>query len=246
MSSKMLSAKSGDTDAVTRLAVLIDAENVSDRYTQYIFEELAGYADLITYKRIYGDWTTGRLNSWKKVLLDYSITPIQQYSYTMGKNSTDSALIIDAMDILYNGDVDSFCIVSSDSDFTRLAARLREAGKCVIGMGEKKTPKPFISACQIFRYLEIISREEQSVENSESDLNDIADEVQRIVDEFSDDSGWVFLGSVGNQLEKKLPDFDVRNYGFSKLTALIKATKRFRIESRQSGDAAPLTYIGNK
>jgi len=139
-----------------KIAVLIDADNVSDKYIKYIFDEISNHGTP-TFKRIYGDWTTPQLASWKKVLLNYSITPIQQYSYTTGKNSTDSALIIDAMDILYSDNVDGFCIVSSDSDFTRLAARLREDGMYVIGMGEKKTPTPFIAACEKFKYLEVLA-----------------------------------------------------------------------------------------
>ncbi len=139
-----------------KIAVLIDADNVSDKYIKYIFNEITNHG-IPTYKRIYGDWTKPQLSSWKNVLLNYSITPIQQYSYTTGRNSTDAALIIDAMDILYSDNVDGFCIVSSDSDFTRLAARLREAGMYVVGMGEKKTPMPFISACEIFKYLEVLA-----------------------------------------------------------------------------------------
>ncbi len=147
-----------------KIAVLIDAENVSEKYIKYIFDEVSNHG-IPTYKRIYGDWTNPQLAPWKGVLLDYSISPIQQYSYITGKNSTDSALIIDAMDILYSNNVDGFCIVSSDSDFTRLAARLREAGMYVIGMGEKKTPKAFISACEKFKYLEVlVSMASQSTE----------------------------------------------------------------------------------
>ena len=143
------------SDIEKRIAVLIDAENISSKYIKPILDELSKYG-APTYKRIYGDWTRPEMTSWKSVLLTWSITPVQQYNYTSGKNSTDSSLIIDAMDILYTGHVDSFCIVSSDSDFTRLAARLREAGMHVIGMGEKKTPQPFISACEVFKYLEVL------------------------------------------------------------------------------------------
>ena len=142
-------------DKDRRFAVLIDADNVSDKYIRLILDELSNDGT-ITYKRIYGDWTRPALGSWKSVLLDYSISPIQQYGYTTGKNATDSAMIIDAMDILYTGNVEGFCIVSSDSDFTRLASRLREAGKFVIGMGEKKTPAPFVAACNRFTYLEVL------------------------------------------------------------------------------------------
>ena len=139
-----------------KIAVLIDADNVSDKYIKYIFDEISNHGTP-TYKRIYGDWTKPQLAPWKTVLLNYSITPIQQYSYTTGKNATDAALIIDAMDILYSNNVDGFCIVSSDSDFTKLAARLRESGMYVIGMGEKKTPSPFIAACEKFKYLEVLA-----------------------------------------------------------------------------------------
>ena len=144
-----------------KIAVLIDADNVSDKYIKYIFDEISNLG-MPTFKRIYGDWTKPQLGSWKTVLLNYSITPIQQYSYTTGKNATDAALIIDAMDILYSNNVDGFCIVSSDSDFTRLATRLREAGMYVVGMGEKKTPTPFISACEKFKYLEVLAADPDS------------------------------------------------------------------------------------
>ena len=145
-----------------RFALLIDAENVSGKYIKRILDELSNEG-VITYKRIYGDWTSKGMNSWKDILLDHSITPIQQYSYTTGKNATDSAMIIDAMDILYAGNVEGFCLVSSDSDFTRLASRLREAGKIVVGMGEKKTPSPFIAACNKFKYLEVLQQEGEDV-----------------------------------------------------------------------------------
>lgn len=230
-----------------RMAVLIDADNVSEKYISFIFEELSNFPEKVTVKRIYGDWTSPRLAKWKGILLDYSITPVQQYAYTTGKNSTDSALIIDAMDILYTGDVTAFCIVSSDSDFTRLASRLRESGMFVIGMGERKTPKPFISACETFKYLEIISKEEPALTSNGSELARLAVTVRKYIDENSDDAGFVYLSKVGNYLKKILPDFDVRNYGFRTLTPLIAATGKFFIESRSSGDnTAPLTYIRNK
>ena len=153
-------------DNELRIAILIDADNVSDKYIKIIVDEVANIG-IATYKRIYGDWTSARLSSWKKVLLEDSIIPIQQYSYTTGKNATDSAMIIDAMDILYSGNVDGYCIVSSDSDFTRLAARLRESGMLVLGMGEEKTPKPFISACNQFKYLDLLYRNQQEEEKKE-------------------------------------------------------------------------------
>ncbi len=238
-----------------RMAVLIDAENVSGRYLNYIFEELTNYNVKITNKRIYGDWTNPQLSSWKKALLAYSIMPVQQYSYTTGKNSTDSALIIDAMDILYSKSVDAFCIISSDSDFTRLAARLREAGMYVMGMGERKTPKPFIAACENFKYLEVISESiepepehnTQPPEEKKAEFDEIIDIIERIALENSDEDGFVFLGKLGNVLQKKLPDFDVRNYGYRKLTQLIRASSRFTVQPRSQGkDLAPLTYIAPK
>ena len=161
-----------------RFAVLIDAENVSEKYIKYIFDELAR-SGTITYKRIYGDWTRPELSSWKKILLDYSITPIQQYGYTTGKNATDSAMIIDAMDILYDDNVEGFCIVSSDSDFTRLATRLREAGKYVVGMGEKKTPAHFIASCNQFKYLEILGQEENN--NKQKDMEDSITPLEKVI-----------------------------------------------------------------
>ncbi|HNZ41633.1 MAG TPA: NYN domain-containing protein, partial [Clostridia bacterium] len=218
-----------------RFAVLIDAENVSEKYIKYIFDELAK-SGTITYKRIYGDWTRPELSSWKKILLDYSITPIQQYGYTTGKNATDSAMIIDAMDILYDDNVEGFCIVSSDSDFTRLATRLREAGKYVVGMGEKKTPAPFIASCNQFKYLEILGQEENNnkqkdMEDSITPLEKVIKAIETIADDISDDDGWSPLSDVGNILSKMFPDFDVRNYGFSKLTPFVSSLKKFDIKS---------------
>ncbi len=231
-----------------RMAVLIDADNVSDSYIKYIFEELSNYPYTVTYKRIYGDWTSGRLGGWKNVLLEYSITPVQQYSYTTGKNATDSAMIIDAMDILYSGDVDAFCVVSSDSDFTRLAARLRESGMYVLGMGERKTPKPFITACEAFKYLEVLCPGPvQKQPDGAADLREVTAAIKRIIEENEDESGWMYLGLAGNMLQKKMPDFDVRNYGYRKLSQLLKAAKQFKVESRPSSDGeAPLVYIANR
>lgn len=228
-----------------RIAVLIDADNVSDKYIKAILDEISNHGTP-TYKRIYGDWTKPQLASWKSVLLTNSITPIQQYSYTTGKNATDAALIIDAMDILYSGNVEAFCIVSSDSDFTRLAARLRESGMFVIGMGEKKTPTPFISACEIFKYLEVLSppappaKEETASTNGKAAPKDgmasreqIIEALKVIITESSDEDGWAYLGQVGKVLNKRYPDFDTRNYGYSKLTPFVKSLKQFRMESRE-------------
>ena len=220
-----------------RFAVLIDADNVSERYIKFILDEISNDG-VTTYKRIYGDWTSPTLTSWKKVLLDYSITPIQQYSYTTGKNSTDSAMIIDAMDILYTDSVEGFCIVSSDSDVTRLASRLREAGKCVVGMGEKKTPSAFMAACNKFKYLEVLAKkiqedpeqaEQPIVQAETTSLPVVREAVLTIVREISDDDGWAMLGEVGNTLLKRFPDFDVRNYGFSKLTPFVKSLGKFEV-----------------
>ena len=322
-----------DTDL--KFAILIDADNVSEKYIKIVLEEVAN-SGVATYKRIYGDWTSPRLASWKSCLLDNSITPMQQYSYTFGKNATDSAMIIDAMDILYSGTVDGFAIVSSDSDFTRLVARLRESGMVVIGMGEQKTPRPFIAACNQFKYLDLLyaaRKAEEEIGDEEDDadeaprrrrrgrrggrkavrakgepaadpvegidadsvedgseqgedaasrprrrpgdrgvgisgapdagseLSDAADHVvlevdeeddvdeqeselafgemskadrrrhmrmireaiNAIIDKFSDEDGWVSLGKLGDQLSKRLPDFDVRNYGFKKLRPFLKS-----------------------
>ncbi len=234
-------------EAERRIAVLIDAENVSPKYLKNIMDEIANHG-IPTYKRIYGDWTTPQLGSWKASLLENSITPIQQYSYTVGKNATDSALIIDAMDILYSGSVDGFCIVSSDSDFTRLAARLREAGMFVLGMGEKKTPRPFIAACEKFRYFESLtltheaekSTARQEVEESRDsglfDRQELANSIRSIVTEISDEDGWAFMGDVGNVLSKRYPDFDTRNYGYSKLTPLVSSLEKFEIMSRKTSN----------
>lgn len=231
-----------------RIAILIDADNVSDKYIKIIVDEVANIG-VATYKRIYGDWTSARLSSWKNVLLENSIIPIQQYSYTTGKSATDSAMIIDAMDILYSENVDGYCLVSSDSDFTRLAARLRESGMLVLGMGEEKTPKPFISACNQFKYLDLLYHNQQEEEKKEAmatageakksgnssnkqntsgtrknkDLKRVRKAINAIIEKFSDEEGWLSSGQLGDQLGKRLPDFDVRNYGYSKLTPFIKS-----------------------
>ena len=244
-----------------KIAVLIDADNVSAKYIKYIFDEISNHGTP-TYKRIYGDWTKPELASWKPVLLNYSITPIQQYSYTTGKNATDAALIIDAMDILYSKNVDGFCLVSSDSDFTKLAARLREAGMYVIGMGEKKTPKPFIAACEKFKYLEVLeaiptdpgrSNTDKKVENKKAlkgdmaDIEELLDTIRIIVADISDEDGWAFLGEVGKRISKRYPDFDTRNYGYEKLSPLIASLNQFEIQKRNTYKSnSILYYIKNK
>jgi len=245
-----------------RLAVLIDADNVPYANVKAMLAEIARYGTP-TIKRIYGDWTQPTLSGWKKVLLENAVTPIQQYSYTTGKNSTDSAMIIDAMDILYTNRVDGFCLVSSDCDFTRLATRLREAGKLVIGIGEQKTPTPFISACDRFIYLEILSDDKKKKQRSmkargsqpaleepgigmpaaavRQKGNRLPQEVSEMiivsVNDLADENGWAFLGDVGNLLLKKQPSFDSRNYGYQKLSQLIQAMDHFEIEPRDTANA---------
>lgn len=259
-----------------RLAVLIDADNIPRRSIKGIMEELTLYGTP-TIKRIYGDWTSQQLGGMKKLLLECALTPIQQYGYTTGKNSTDSAMIIDAMDILYTDNVDGFCLVSSDSDFTRLATRLREAGKTVIGIGEKKTPMPFIVACDKFIYVEVIKSRAEAAQESEKPKQkqkpeqkaqakkqetkpqpkaepkpepepepEVKTEVKKAVPDsvvqliadsiaaIADEEGYAFLGELGNLLLKKQPDFDSRNFGYSKLTNLLKSLPRFEVNIRQT------------
>jgi len=244
-----------------RLAVLIDADNVPYANVKEMLNEIAKYGNP-TIKRIYADWTKPTVSGWKNILLENAITPIQQYSYTTGKNSSDSALIIDAMDLLYSKKVDGFCIVSSDSDFTRLATRLREAAMFVIGIGEKKTPQPFITACDKFIYIEILKREQensptekhkkqQSTKNVNPSLSQIDKYLIQLIkdsiDEVSDDNGWAFLGTLGNYIIKKKTDFDPRNYGFMKLYPLIKKIGEFDIEEKETGENnIKHIYVKNK
>lgn len=236
------------------LAVLIDGDNIPSAYVKEMMEEIAKYGNP-TIKRIYGDWTNPRLGKWKNILLENAITPIQQYGYTQGKNATDSAMIIDAMDILYTGKVNGFCIVSSDSDFTRLATRLREAGMQVYGIGEKKTPNPFIVACDKFIYLEILKKPEITSSTDAKDTPSSKSAVDKItpkdlrfmaatIDDVSDDDGWAFLGDVGSLMQKKQPNFDSRNYGFQKLTPLLSSLPHFEIERREdSKGRKKLVYV---
>ncbi|MFI5138662.1 MAG: NYN domain-containing protein [Sphingobacteriales bacterium] len=234
-----------------RLAVLIDADNVPYANVKQMFEEIAKYGTP-TFKRIYADWTKPTVSGWKNVLLQNAITPVQQYSYSTGKNSSDSAMIIDAMDILYSGKVDGFCIVSSDSDFTRLAIRLREAGMKVIGIGEKKTLIPFITACDKFIYIEILKEEEPATEEEKkirpskkqgakktNPINKIDQELVKLlkdsIADIADENGWAHLGNLGSQILKKKPDFDSRNYGFPKMLPLIKSLNKFIFDERESG-----------
>ena len=247
-----------------RLAVLIDADNVPYSNIKEMLEEISKYGTP-TFKRIYADWTKPTVSGWKGVLLESAITPVQQYSYTSGKNATDSAMIIDAMDILYSGRVDGFCIVSSDSDFTRLAIRLREAGMKVFGIGEKKTPVPFISACDKFIYIEILKSEDTPVKEPKKtsrkggvrkvaktvepevvpvkteikpidDVNtDLVKLIEDSINDLADEEGWTFLGDLGNLILKRQPDFDPRNFGFKKLVPLIKSMEKFEIDERSTG-----------
>ena len=278
-----------------RFAVLIDADNVSVKYIKIILDEISKDG-IATYKRIYGDWTNPSLISWKSTLLDNSIIPMQQYSYTTGKNSTDSAMIIDAMDILYSGRVEGFCLVSSDSDFTRLAARLRESGMTVIGMGESKTPNSFIAACNKFKYLDILSaadeaeaeeaapkaeptkkpaaqpkktaqkaaakkpkeepkaekepkpaepkkQQEKAIEEPRTSLRTIRRALRTIVRENSDEDNWIMVSQVGNLLDKRYTDFDVRNFGFSKLTPFLESLDMFEIKDMKKDSSSPQKYV---
>ena len=229
-----------------RFAVLIDADNVSPKYIKYILDEVSDIG-IATYKRIYGDWTDNEKRGWKNVLLDWSVNPIQQYSYTTGKNATDSAMIIDAMDILYSGNVDGFCLVSSDSDFTKLAQRLREAGMFVMGIGEQKTPKPFRAACDTFKLLEIISSEDapvtiqasrakngaqaaakapvdsiEEIQKTITSTEEIQKAILKLLIENNSQNQPILLAKVGNFLTKRFSDFDVRNYGYSKLSTFLE------------------------
>ncbi|PWH87074.1 NYN domain-containing protein [Brumimicrobium oceani] len=232
----------------SNLAVLIDGDNIPSRYIKEMMEEIAKYGTP-SIKRIYGDWTKPHLSKWKSILLENAIQPIQQYGYTQGKNATDSAMIIDAMDILYGGKTDGFCIVSSDSDFTRLATRLRESSQYVIGIGEKKTPEPFIVACDKFIYLEILKADEvdekddkkgkgKSKSKTKKTVQNITPTVTRLIRQTiydcADDDGWAFLGDVGSLINKKQPNFDPRNFGFYKLTPLINSIGTIEVEERQA------------
>ena len=284
-----------------RFAVLIDSDNVSEKYLSIILDETANYG-VATYKRIYGDWTSSRMTSWKGALLDNSITPIQQYSYTTGKNATDSAMIIDAMDILYSRTVDGFVLVSSDSDFTRLAARLREAGMRVIGMGETKTPQPFISACNQFKYLDMLYEKKQNEIESDADtdetedaadaadvtaaaaaagktqkgaksarggkqaaktvrkmaakstknlssaekreidkkrqkdLNRVRRTINQIMEQYSDEDNWIKSGRLAGELQKRIPEFDVRNFGFNKFSSFVKSLGTYEWDEEEGAN----------
>ena len=223
-----------DQTGATR-AILIDADNANPAIVKGLIDEVAKFGRA-TVRRIYGDWTTPNLGSWKSVLLEHSIQPIQQFAYTKGKNATDSTMIIDAMDLLYADNVEGFCLVSSDSDFTRLASRLKESGKVVYGFGEKKTPQPFVAACDRFIYTEVFTRVEGQQAPKRRATAELGRDAQFLelvggaIDDASDESGWARLGAVGSILTKKKPDFDSRNYGYSKLSDLIDASQRFEVQ----------------
>ena len=236
-----------------KLAVLIDGDNIPSRYVKDMMEEITKYGTP-TVKRIYGDWTKPHLTKWKALLLENAINPIQQYSYTTGKNATDSAMIIDAMDILYSEKVDGFCLVSSDSDFTKLATRIREAGLVVYGIGERKTPEPFMVACDKFIYLEVLAQSaspSKGKAGSQQKVDKVTPKMMRLlkttVSAAADEDGWAFLGDVGSMILKKQPNFDPRNYGFDKLTPFFESLKDFEIELRdQPNTRHKLIYVRNK
>ena len=231
-----------------RIAVLVDADNAQATHFETLLAEVAKYG-VASVKRAYGDWTSTRLNAWKPVLNEHAVQPIQQFSYTTGKNSTDSAMIIDAMDLLYSGRLGGFCIVSSDSDFTRLATRLRESGALVIGFGEQKTPRAFVTACDKFVFTEILApaKEQQDstvaphapsppAKKSKKELRSDTTLVRILrtaVESSADDAGWAYLAAVAAHVAKQSPEFDSRNYGYSKFLSIIQATELFEIEERK-------------
>ncbi len=285
-------------DNELKYALLIDAENVSSKYIELILDEMSNYG-VTTYRRIYGDWTSNANISWKEILLKYSITPVQQYRYVDGKNASDSALIIDAMDILYSGNVDGFCLVTSDSDFTRLASRLRESAKVVIGMGESKTASAFINACNQFKYIDILYNKQKEAlaarqpapepekitsantkqsskrktraarvkqgqaittklqgkfnapaaevskpsPQPQTKLSTIRKALRSIIEENSGEDGWIASSKLGNLIAKRFPDFDVRNYGYSKLNLFIDSLSEFEMDSQPNKPGSKVQHI---
>lgn len=237
----------------SRLAVLIDADNAQPSITEGLLSEVAKYG-VASVKRIYGDWTTPSLSGWKSVLLEHSIQPVQQFRYTVGKNATDSAMIIDAMDLLYTKRFDGFCLVSSDSDFTRLASRSREEGLLVYGFGEKKTPKAFVSACDKFIFTEVLRFQEDAESAAKPrTANELKSDTKLVallrsaLEAASDESGWAHLGSVGSNIAKQASEFDPRNYGFTKLKELAIAINLFDVDERVQRDGHSKTvYIRDK
>jgi len=243
-----------------RLAVLIDADNAQPAIAEGLLAEIAKYGTAHV-KRAYGDWTGTRLKGWKDQLLTQSIQPIQQFAYTTGKNATDAAMVIDAMDLLYSGRLDGFCIVSSDSDFTRLAARIRESGLTVYGFGDRKTPKPFVAACDKFIYIENLTLAASKTAPADEALKPaprtpaaqlksdtaLVNQLRNAVEAASDDEGWAPLAAVGSIMTKQAPDFDSRNYGYSKLSDLIAATALFDLDRRNpAGGKTTVVYARDK
>lgn len=231
-----------NTDA-PRLAVLIDADNASASVAREVLEEVAKFG-VVTVKRAFGDWTTQNLVGWKAQLHRYAIQPVQQFAYTQGKNSTDSAFIIDAMDLLYAGNLDGFCLVSSDSDFTRLATRLRESGKTVYGLGERKTPEPFIAACDRFIFFEVLRKPTEAAAAAMPapavpDIPDLKELLMHAVRETTRDSGWSRLATVGSLISKTHTSFDPRNYGFKKLNELVRAQPWLEVADRADATGTP-------
>lgn len=239
-------------------ALLIDADNIAPKYIAIILSESKEFG-AIGIRRIYGDWTDPTKSSWKDALLESSIIPIQQYTYTKGKNSSDSAMIIDAMDILYSNNIDGFILVSSDSDFTRLAMRLRESGKDIIGMGESKTPSAFVKACRVFKTLDVLYKttapvidialeKQDEIKDGEMDvapitsIETIKNTIVSLIESKQQEDGWLFLGELGNYLLKEFPDFDCRNYGFNKLTQLIANLEEVETKSEKTNNGITLVY----
>lgn len=240
-----------------RLAVLIDADNASPGTTDGLLTEVAKYGVAIV-KRIYGDWTMPNLKTWKERLLEHSIQPIQQFRYTVGKSATDAAMIIDAMDLLYGAKLDGFCLVSSDSDFTRLASRIREEGLMVIGFGERKTPRAFVTACDRFVFVDILAQPKDEAEGttprvarrSTRELQQdraLIELLRSSIDAIADEDGWANLGGVGGKIVSQQPDFDPRNYGYPKLTQLFEATKLFDIDKAPHGEHGQVAvFVANR
>ncbi len=230
-----------------KLAVLIDADNAQASVIQELLAEVSRYGTA-TIKRAYGDWTTTHLKGWKEVLHKLAIQPIQQFSYTTGKNSTDASLIIDAMDVLHSAAVDGFCLVSSDSDFTRLATRIREEGKVVYGFGERKTPEPFVAACDKFIYTEILrakpeEHKEAAVAVEVDELPKLRPMVLTALEATARDDGWSSLSALGSQLTRNHPSFDPRNYGVSKLGELMRKQGYLEVKEVPLGDGSAQVHV---
>ena len=236
-----------------KIALLIDCDNVSHKSIEGVIDELSKYGK-VNIRHAYGNWKSKSLTGWEEKLHPHAIKPIQQFAYTTGKNATDAAMIIDAMDLLYTGNFNGFCIVSSDSDFTKLASRIREAGLIVYGFGEQKTPPPFVSACDKFIYTEVLraraDEEPTIVKKSSSELKQntkLVSLLRNAAEVASDESGWADLASIGSNIAKQAPDFDSRNYGYAKLGELVTATKLFDLEQRRIGDTnSKALYIRDK